>query len=54
MSPRERRAEDAWQRLDPSRRQHYEKLLNNGVYSSREEALSELNWRRGSNNRGRA
>lgn len=46
MSPMERRAEDAFSRLDPQKQQHYQKLINNGVYANKQSVLQELNWRR--------
>lgn len=47
MSPKQRREEDAWSRLEPSKRAHYERLIQAGVYAGRGAALAELSWRRG-------
>lgn len=54
MSPMERRAADAFDRLDPVKQQYYQKLINQGVYADKKAVISELNWKRGGNNRGRA
>jgi len=54
MSPMERRAADAFDRLDPVKQQYYQKLINQGLYADKKAVISELNWRRGSGNKGRA
>ncbi len=54
MSPVERRAADAFDRLDPAKQQYYQKLINQGLYADKKAVISELNWKRGSNNKGRA
>jgi hypothetical protein len=54
MSPIERRAADAFDRLDPMKQQYYQKLINQGLYPDKKAVISELNWKRGSNNKGRA
>jgi len=54
MSPVERRAADAFDRLDPAKQQYYQKLINQGLYTDKKAVMSELNWRRGSGNKGRA
>jgi hypothetical protein len=51
MSPRERREEDAWQRLAPHQKQYYEKQINAGVYANKAAVFAELNWRRDSGKR---
>lgn len=56
LSPAERRQEDAFSKLEPGKRAHYEKLINMGMYASKGAVIAELNWTRGSkpNQRGRA
>lgn len=52
LTPRERRAEDQWGRLDPRQREFYAKHIQSGMYADKAEVLAELNWKRGgSNNR---
>jgi len=51
---RERRAADAFDRLDPMKQQYYQKLINQGLYPDKKAVISELNWKRGSSNKGRA
>ena len=53
MTPTERRAEDAFSRLDHGKQQHYQKLINNGVYADKHAVLQELNWRRGAGAKSR-
>lgn len=48
QSPRERREEDAWQRLAPHQKQYYDKQISAGVYANRSAVFAELNWRRDS------
>lgn len=54
MSPMERRAADAFDRLDPAKQQYYQKLISQGLYADKKAVISELTWKRGSNNKGRA
>lgn len=54
MTPLERRASDAFDRLDPAKQQYYQKLITQGLYADKKAVISELNWKRGSNSKGRA
>lgn len=46
LSPRERRAQDAFAKLSPDKQQHYERLISRGLYANKAAVLSELTWTR--------
>lgn len=46
MSPKERREDDAWNRLSVTQKQFYERQINNGLYPDKTAVLKEVNWRR--------
>lgn len=51
VSPQQRREEDAWSKLSAGQRAHYDKLIDRGIYPSRQAVFAELNWKRGGDNK---
>lgn len=46
VSPRARREDAQWNRLDPRQRDYFERQITKGIYADRAAALAELTWQR--------